>query len=246
MKYLIIGASSGLGREIAYSFAKRGHDLILVARDERDLSSVKSDLKLKCNVNIKTISLDFSNDEEIQTKLLSDENVLNNLSGVLFPVGLMFEKDNSFLDKSKINKVLKTNYLSISFLISKLLEKKIEKNFLIVGFGSVSGLLGRNININYAAAKRALESFFESLAFEDKNINTKIQFYTLGYLDTNLSFGKKLILPKGNVLRLAEIVYKNKEKKFLKMYYPFFWSFIAFALKVIPIGLIIKLKNFIK
>ena len=235
MKYLIIGASSGLGREIAYSFAKRGHDLILVARDERDLSSVKSDLKLKCNVNIKTISLDFSNDEEIQTKLLSDENVLNNLSGVLFP-----------LDKSKINKVLKTNYLSISFLISKLLEKKIEKNFLIVGFGSVSGLLGRNININYAAAKRALESFFESLAFEDKNINTKIQFYTLGYLDTNLSFGKKLILPKGNVLRLAEIVYKNKEKKFLKMYYPFFWTFIAFALKVIPIGLIIKLKNFIK
>ena len=246
MKYLIIGASSGLGREIAYSFAKRGHDLILVARDERDLSSVKSDLKLKYNVNIKTTSLDFSNDEELQTKLLSDENVLNNLSGVLFPVGFMFEKDNSSLDKSKINKVLKTNYLSISFLISKLLEKKIEKNFLIVGFGSVSGLLGRNININYAAAKRALESFFESLAFEDKNKNIKIQFYTLGYLDTNLSFGKKLILPKGNVLRLAEIVYKNKEKKFLKMYYPFFWSFIAFILKVIPIGLIIKLKNFIK
>ena len=47
MKYLIIGASSGLGREVAYSFAKNNHDLILVARDDRDLSPIKSDLENK-------------------------------------------------------------------------------------------------------------------------------------------------------------------------------------------------------
>ena len=26
----------------------------------------------------------------------------------------------------------------------------------------------------------------------------KIQFYTIGYLDTNLSYGQKLLLPKGS------------------------------------------------
>ena len=46
-----------------------------------------------------------------------------------------------------------------------------EPIFLIVGFGSVSGLLGRKINSIYAGAKRALESYFESLAF-DENFKT--------------------------------------------------------------------------
>ena len=45
MKYLIIGASSGLGKALAYAFARNNHDLILVSRDVRDLSALKQILK---------------------------------------------------------------------------------------------------------------------------------------------------------------------------------------------------------
>jgi len=246
MSYLIVGASSGLGREIAYSFARRKHNLILIARDERDLSSIKSDLILKFNIDVEIISLDFSNIKEINNKLLFNKIVLKNLDGVLFPIGLMFEKDNAHLDEQKINEIVNANFLSITFLISNLLENFNKKNYSIIGFGSVSGLLGRNINVYYAASKRALESFFESLGFENRYNNIKIQFYILGYLDTNLSFGQKLALPKGNVKKLSEIIYANKEKKFLKLYYPFFWSLIGYILKIMPTTIIIKLKNLIK
>ena len=44
--------------------------------------------------------------------------------------------------------------------------------------------------------KEGIESFFESMAFDDDLKKANIQFYTLGYLATNLSFGKELILPK--------------------------------------------------
>ena len=76
----------------------------------------------------------------------------------------------------------------------------------------MSGLLGRNINSYYAAAKRALETYFESLIFNNKN-NFNIHFYTLGYLNTGLAFGKDLKLPKGEVKKLARTVFKNKNKK---------------------------------
>ena len=33
----------------------------------------------------------------------------------------------------------------------------------------------------------------------------KIQFYNIGYLDTNLSYGKRLLLPKGSTKKLAKI-----------------------------------------
>lgn len=245
MKYLIVGASSGLGREIAYSFAKRKNDLILISRDERDLLSIASDLKNKFDVNINTSVVDFTDIDQVK-KIISNNKIIEGLDGALFPIGLMFEKDDKNLDQSKIHKILYANFLSIVFLIAELIKIFSEKNFLIIGFGSVSGLLGRKINVHYAAAKRALESYFESLAFQNKKNNLKIHFYILGYLNTTLSFGKKLILPKGDIKKLAEIVFKNREKEFLKIYYPLFWNLFVFLLKIIPLNLLINLKKFFK
>ena len=246
MKYLIVGASSGLGRELAYTFAKEKNNLVLAARDDRDLQAIKSDLNLKFGVEIKTISIDFSDIEEIKKKILSDKEVLNNLNGVLFPIGFMFEKDNLQLDIIKINKIIFANFMSINYLTTRFFEAFKDQEFSIVSFGSVSGLLGRNLNINYAASKRALESFFESLAFENKHKNFFIQFYILGYLDTNLSFGKKLNLPRGNVKKISELVYKNKNKRFIKSYYPYYWNIIAILLKLLPIKLILFFQNLLK
>lgn len=245
MTYLIIGASSGLGRKLAEEFAKKNKNLLLISRDERDLLAIKSDLTLKYNVKVNYISLDFSSLSQINEKLFSNENLLNKIQGVLFPVGLMFDNDNFETDSENILKLINANYLSIAYTIPKLLKYFKEKNSSIVGFGSVSGLLGRNLNSNYAASKRALESYFESLAFEKKFEEINIQFYVLGYLDTNLAFGKNLLLPKGSTKKLAEIVFKNLNKKFKKRHFPFFWGILAIILKIIPFSIILLLKRFL-
>mgnify|MGYP001232824838 CR=1 FL=1 len=45
MNYLIIGASSGLGRNLAYKFLQNYHNVTLVSRDERDLQALKTDIE---------------------------------------------------------------------------------------------------------------------------------------------------------------------------------------------------------
>ncbi len=240
MSYLIIGASSGLGRELSIKFAQENNNLIIVSRDFRDLNALKSDLELRFKVKVECLAIDFSSLNEINEKLLTNKEILKNIEGVLFPIGLMFENDNFETKEENVQKLIVANFLSISFTINKL-SNYLENNSTIVGFGSVSGLLGRNLNSNYAAAKRALESFFESLAFEKKFKNSKIQFYTLGYLDTNLAFGKKLVLPKGSTKKLAHIVFKNKKSYFKKTFFPKYWGIISFALKIIPFSILVKL-----
>ena len=86
MTYLIIGASSGLGRALADKFAKEKKNLIIASRDDRDLIAIKSDLEIKYNVNVEKIALDFSSFEELNQKLFK-ENIFRDLSGILFPVG---------------------------------------------------------------------------------------------------------------------------------------------------------------
>ena len=109
MSYLIIGSSSGLGRELAYTFAKNHNNLILVSRDERDLAPIKSDIEQKFDVKVKTIELDFSSTEDIE-KILSQREVLLDLKGVMFPIGLMFEKDNLRLSNKDAIKILNANF----------------------------------------------------------------------------------------------------------------------------------------
>ena len=196
--------------------------------------------------SVKIFSIDFSEVDQIIEKLIPEIKKLNNIKGILFPVGLMHEKDEVNLSKESVEDIFYANFLSITLTIVELKKIITEKGILIVGFGSVSGLLGRNLNSNYAASKRALESYFESLVFDEKEKDFKIHFYTLGYLDTSLAFGKKLFLPKGRISSLANIVYKNRDKKIVKRYFPYFWGPIALIIKLAPLKILIKIKKILK
>jgi len=241
MNYLIVGASSGLGRELSYTFAKNKNNLIICSRSEDDLNALKADIENRHKVKVNVLVLDLKSQEEIEKNLTSNKELLEEIDGILFPVGMMFEKDTTNLEIQKIHELSHVNFSSIAFIINNFIKQKNEGT--IAMFGSVSGYLGRNLNPYYAAAKRSLESFFESIAFEDKKKNIKIQFYILGYLETNLSFGKKLLLPKGSIKRLAKKVYQNKNKKSKKFFFPTWWLIIIFLLKIIPFSFLLILKN---
>ena len=210
MSYLIFGSSSGLGKEIAYILAKNLNNIIIVSRDERDLKAIKSDLESKFRIDVKYFVLDASSFEKTKTFLETNKNLFNEIQGVLFPIGMMEQKDEILNDISTSNNLIQANMGAVAYSLSKIFPVFLEKNSgVIVGFGSISGSIGREINSIYAASKRGLESLFESLFISTVNTKIKVQFYNIGYLDTNLSYGKKLLLPKGSTKKLAKIVYMN-------------------------------------
>ena len=59
MKVLITGASSGIGRDMARTFAKKGYNLVLVARDENKLNEVKKELE-KEKTKVEIVVMDLS------------------------------------------------------------------------------------------------------------------------------------------------------------------------------------------
>ncbi|MCC5920900.1 MAG: SDR family oxidoreductase [Cyclobacteriaceae bacterium] len=56
---LITGASKGIGKAIAEKFAHEGHNLLLVARSERLLLDLASDLKEKYRVEVEYLAIDL-------------------------------------------------------------------------------------------------------------------------------------------------------------------------------------------
>ncbi len=62
---LITGASSGIGATYADRFARRGHDLILAARDKSRLNSLAARLRAESNVAVEVLQADLTNPADL-------------------------------------------------------------------------------------------------------------------------------------------------------------------------------------
>jgi short-subunit dehydrogenase len=75
---LITGASTGIGAVYAKRFAKRGHDLVLVARDSARLEALATELRNEHNVSIDVLQADLTQIGDLHTveaRLRDDDRI---------------------------------------------------------------------------------------------------------------------------------------------------------------------------
>jgi short-subunit dehydrogenase len=236
MNYLILGASAGLGRSLSRKLASEGNNLILLATDDRDLQSTASDITIRYHVKVETIAADVSVHIGFLDDLEKIINIMGGIDGIFCPIGSIKPDDYIRHDPSVLNHINNVNYISVVAVITRFWDSLIRQSHqtVIVGFGSVACIRGRNFNVCYSAAKRALLSFFESLRHAGASSNVLVQFYILGYLDTNLAFGKQTLLPRASTETLARRIFENLRNDLGVAYYPRYWYLINLALRVIP------------
>jgi decaprenylphospho-beta-D-erythro-pentofuranosid-2-ulose 2-reductase len=155
------------------------------------------------------------------------------LKGLLLPVGINDDNDIVGLSDSKLEYLSRINYLAPCELLNHYIPRLEQNSGVIVGFGSIATARGRSRNAAYAAAKSALETYFESLAHYAANRDLSCQYYVLGYLDTNLAFAQNLLFPLASPDRVADVVYKRRfttGRRFL----PRPWYFLYRVVQLLP------------
>ena len=78
---IVTGASSGIGRDMARVLASKGYDLAIVARNKEQLDKLANELKEKNKIEVETISMDLSIEEnckEIHKKVRNVDILINN------------------------------------------------------------------------------------------------------------------------------------------------------------------------
>ncbi|KKR07388.1 MAG: hypothetical protein UT33_C0001G0007 [Candidatus Peregrinibacteria bacterium GW2011_GWC2_39_14] len=243
MNFLIIGASSGLGRALAEELAANGHNLLIVASDERDLQALCSDLSLRGTGIIDSFSCHISFGDLWLDQLKKKISIWGELDGIFLPVGWSSDEDYICSTSEIINKIVEINFTAVVKIISYCLPIFLAKNKgYIVGFGSVSSLRGRSFNVVYAAAKRALTSYFESLRHALAATDINVQIYQLGYLNTSNNWGRKLPFPKADPVRVAQNIIKNLNGNFGSIFFPRFWSGLQYIVRWLPWVIFKRLK----
>ena len=203
---LITGASRGIGKAIAYEFARNGYNLYLTCKNNFDLlKDLKHEIENIENItgyspsqtedtpkNSKTNSCiechifqcDMGNIAEVEQlfQAIPQLDVIVNNAGISY-VGLLTD-----MSEEEWHRVMSTNLDSL-FYTSKFGVPKMLANHKgkIINISSVWGNVGASMEVAYSASKGAVNSFTKALAKELAPSNIQVNAIACGMIDTDMN-----------------------------------------------------------
>ena len=171
---LITGASTGIGAVYADRLAKRGYDLILVARNKERLSEVAARLK-STGRKIETIAADLTKKEDVQRvaeRLSTDRTItaLVNNAG-LGSAGKLLDSNIDDLESMIYLNVTALTRLALAALPGFVARK----NGLLINIASVVALAPELLNGTYSGSKAYVVNFTQALKNEVSGTGVIVQ-----------------------------------------------------------------------
>jgi len=185
---LITGASTGLGKEMAYIHASKGGDLILVARSQAKLEQLKKDLeatyKIQAKVLIKDLTL-LESPKEIYQELTEEgiqvDYLINNAG---FGGHGKFHERTWETDLAMIN----LNIIALTALTRFFLPDMIKRNQgRILNVSSTASLIPGPLQAVYFATKAYVTSFSNAIAEEISNTKITVTALLPGATETEFA-----------------------------------------------------------
>ncbi|WML57372.1 SDR family oxidoreductase [Neobacillus sp. PS2-9] len=184
MKTMIVtGAGSGLGKELAFLFSKKGFHLLLVGRTIEKLVEAKQEIEA-LGGKADLLSLDISNNEDVVSKL-NGLNERYQVAGLVNNAGVGHFGPFIEMDDTQIKEMLETNVWG-TILMTKAILPLLSQNGegRIMNIISTAGLRGKVNEAVYVASKFAVRGFTESLQKEYEGSGIKFNAVYMGGMDT--------------------------------------------------------------
>ncbi|WP_018609951.1 SDR family NAD(P)-dependent oxidoreductase [Uliginosibacterium gangwonense] len=162
----ITGASSGIGATYAERFARRGHDLILVARDKLRLDKLAARLHEESNVAVEVVQADLTRPADLsvlETRLRDDARIgiLINNAGIAQSGGFLAQSAEA------IERLITLNTTALTRLAAAVAPRLAQSGTgAIVNIGSVVGFAPEFGMSIYGATKAFVLFLSQGLSLE--------------------------------------------------------------------------------
>ena len=232
--WLILGASSAIGRAFAREAASRGADIILAGRDEVDLDRSAADIRITTRREVSVVSFDatdLASHAAIAERIASLPGTLN----VALLFGIMPEQAAMDADPAQALACIETGLLGAVSILHRLapeLEKR--RAGCVVGFGSVAGDRGRLKNYVYGATKSGLHTYLAGLRNRLGRSGVHVLTVKPGFVDTAMTFGLPGMFLVAQPDAVARACLDAVAKRRDVLYVPWFWLGIMTIIRAVP------------
>ena len=181
----ITGATKGIGRSTAITFANAGWDLILLSRDLNLMETLRDEL-LETQSKINLVKCDLSNEYEIEESIKEAIKKYGCPSVLINNAGSAFNGNLVEMPLKKWQEIIQINLTSVFQICSLIVPPMRRNGGLIINVSSHASYTAFPQWGAYCVSKSALAMFTKCLREEERSNSIRACTITLGAVNTPL------------------------------------------------------------
>ncbi|MDQ0640052.1 NAD(P)-dependent dehydrogenase (short-subunit alcohol dehydrogenase family) [Pedobacter sp. W3I1] len=181
--WLITGAGSGIGLQIAKAALAEGHKVVATGRDANKVSNALDN----ATGNLLVVKMDVTNPDEINTGVHSAIEKFGAIDILVNNAGNFYAGFFEELSQNQVERQIATNLfgpMNITRAVLPFMRKN--KSGHIISISSTAALVGYELCSAYAASKFGLEGWMESLQLEVAPFGINTTIVEPGFFRTSL------------------------------------------------------------
>lgn len=187
-RYWLVGASEGLGRELALTMSRAGIEVIVSARSEDRLKDLVDELPGRASY----VTVDVTDRAAVEAAAKS----VGPIDGMVYLAGAYWPMKSGEWDSEKAEMMAEVNYLGASRVVGSVINDMVARDAgHIVLTGSLSGFRGLAGTIGYGASKAGIMYLAEGMYADLRKTGVQVQLANPGFIKTRLTDKNEFNMP---------------------------------------------------
>lgn len=182
---VITGASSGIGKALAYEMASRKAKVVIAARSVTKLSEIEADIS-RSGGQILAVQTDVSSEKDCMRLITNTIDRFGKIDILINNAGISMRALLKDLDPGVIRHLMDVNFWGTVYCTKYALPYLMKSKGTVVGVSSIAGFKGLPGRTGYSASKFAVQGFLESLRIENRKTGLHVLIACPGFTSSNI------------------------------------------------------------
>lgn len=229
-RVIVVGASSGIGEALAERYARRGAQVVALARRQDRLDALAD----RCGPKVLPMVHDVSQADGVAGAFAAARSALGGLDMLIYATGVMHPVTEERWSEADDRDMMQVNLVGAVAWLALGCQHFIEQGAgTLVGISSVAGDRGRRTNPGYTASKAGMTAYLEALRNRSARHGVRVVTIKPGPVATAMTEGRKLPLLidlEPAVDAILRVLDGTRERA----YVPSIWAPIMTAVRLTP------------
>lgn len=182
---LITGASSGIGRALAFAFGREGANIVICARKAEALTTVSAELR-RAGIDNLALTADVAVESDVKNLIEQAVAHYGRLDILINNAGISMRSTVLDADPEVFRKLMDINYMGTVYATRYALPHILKTQGSVVGISSIAGFRGLPVRAGYSASKFAMNGFLEALRTELLHTGVHVLTACPGFTASNI------------------------------------------------------------
>ena len=237
MKAVVLGGTSGMGREVARRLAERGDSVFLLGGRAKNLARSAADLTSRHPTQLEAqfAQCDLEHPDQFHKALDAADAALDGFDTVVVTAAIFAPQEALEADTDLTRRLVTINFANTVVFCEHVRKRLLSRGGgRLTVFSSVAGERGRKPVAIYGASKSGLSTYLEALDHKFRAAGLFVLCVKPGFVHTAMTAGLKAPPFAGRPDRVAAEVVRAMDRRKAVLYTPMIWALIMLVIRWLP------------